>query len=194
MAGEGRDRKPVETLTNTGGLETADTLADDWSGPLPPPGSAVDRYVVGEELGAGGMGVVYRAYDPELDRSIALKFLHRALGSERYRARLRREARAMAQLRHPNVVSVYDIGEHEGVTWLAMEHVEGTTLREHMRGRGTWHRVLPLFAVAGRGLSVLGSCRMKSRPKTDGWHDSPLSHGSKSAVERRWPACTSPTA
>ena len=94
----------------------------------------VGRYVVLDELGAGGMGIVYAAYDPELDRKIALKLLHDHVGvtstsraSEGHR-RLIREAQAMAKLNHPNVVTVYDAGEHRGRVYVAMEFIEGVTL------------------------------------------------------------------
>ena len=117
-------------------------------------GTVVDRYVVGERLGAGGMGVVYRARDPELDRDVALKFLHPELGGERHRSRLRREARAMARLRHPNVIAVHDVGEHGDRTWLALELIEGATLRQRIAGGCTWAEARPWFLGAGRGLAA----------------------------------------
>src|SRR5262245_20565179 len=77
------------------------------------PGTRVGRYVLLDEIGAGGMGVIYKAYDPELERSVALKLLH-AAGQDQattlYRERLVREAQALAQLSHPNVVAVHDVG------------------------------------------------------------------------------------
>ena len=92
-------------------------------------GQCVGRYVILSRAGAGGMGVVYAAYDPDLDRRIALKLLHP--GHERSRdglARLLREAQAMGKLSHPNVVAVHDVGEHEGGVFLAMEFIEGRTM------------------------------------------------------------------
>ena len=97
------------------------------------PGTAVGRYVVEALLGAGGMGEVYRARDPRLGRVIALKFL----GENRDRERLSRfeqEARAASALVHPSIVQVYDIGDHEGAPYIAMELVEGRTLREALAG------------------------------------------------------------
>jgi hypothetical protein len=95
-----------------------------------PPGSAVGRYVVGELLGEGGMGIVYAAHDTELDRHVALKVVagtgHDADG---LRKRLLREARLAAQLRHANVVVVHDVGEANGYAYLAMELVRGRSLR-----------------------------------------------------------------
>ena len=93
-------------------------------------GGAIGRYLVLSLLGRGGMGEVYAAYDPELDRRVALKLLHVAGGSERARKRLVREARALAKLSHPNVVQVHDVGEHAGDVFVAMELVEGQTLKD----------------------------------------------------------------
>ncbi len=94
--------------------------------------TAVGRYRLLERIGQGGMGVVYRASDPELGRDVAIKLVHaRAFAApERLRIRLLREAKVLAKLAHPNVVRVYDCGHHEGEVYLAMELVEGKTLRE----------------------------------------------------------------
>jgi len=92
------------------------------------PGQMVGRYVVLARQGSGGMGVVYAAYDPELDRRVALTLLRRSgTGADKARARLVREARALAKLSHPNVVTVHDAGEHAGAVHLAMELVVGST-------------------------------------------------------------------
>jgi tRNA A-37 threonylcarbamoyl transferase component Bud32 len=104
-------------------------------------GSRVGRYLVVDWLGAGGMGVVYRAYDPELHRQVALKVL-RATAPEhadghsrdRMRARLLDEARAAARVTHPNVITVHDAGTHEGQVYLAMELVSGQTLAQWVGG------------------------------------------------------------
>ncbi len=122
-------------------------------------GALIGRYVVVEKLGAGGMGVVYRARDPSLHREVAIKFVKpermRGRGGAEHRARLLREARAMAQLQHPNVVRVYDVGEHEGAVFLAMELVEGTDAARWFRHeRPSWQRVLGVFRAAGRGLAA----------------------------------------
>jgi serine/threonine protein kinase/tetratricopeptide (TPR) repeat protein len=104
-----------------------------------------------EELGAGGMGVVYAAHDPELHRKVAIKLLR----SARNDARLLREARALAQLSHPNIVAVYDVGQVEGRVFLAMELVEGTTLRGWLKERRReWREALEVFVPAGRGLAA----------------------------------------
>jgi hypothetical protein len=122
-------------------------------------GDAFDRYVVLEELGAGGMGVVYGAYDPNLDRRVALKLLHvqpsESTGATDAAARLFREAQAMAKLSHPNVVQVYDVGKVDQHVFIAAEYVQGGTLREWLGERSrSWREVLEVFAPAGRGLAA----------------------------------------
>lgn len=101
-------------------------------------GSAIGRYIVIGKVGQGGMGAVYAAYDPELDRRVAVK-LHRsrldADEAEEWRARMLREAKAMARLSHPNVVAIHDTGVFEGKVFVAMELVEGGTLRTWLRAR-----------------------------------------------------------
>ncbi len=118
-------------------------------------GTSVDRYVVLYELGSGGMGVVYAAYDPQLDRKVGLKLLHANSRSERARTRLLREAKAIARITHPNVVTVHDVGTFEGRVFVAMEYVEGLTLRRWLqeRNRG-WQEILTVLEAAGRGLSA----------------------------------------
>ncbi|MFV8754315.1 tetratricopeptide repeat protein [Nannocystaceae bacterium ST9] len=127
-------------------------------------GESVGRYVVLERLGVGGMGEVFAAYDPELDRKIALKLLlpgRADAGASVGPSRLVREAQAMAKLRHRNVITVHDVGTHEGRVFVAMEFVEGGTLADWMAqgrdGRGTphpWQEVIARFAEAGRGLAA----------------------------------------
>jgi len=118
-------------------------------------GSLVDRYVVLGTLGAGGMGIVYAAYDPELDRKVALKLLRTDSGKGKARTRLLREAQALAKLSHANVVAVYDVGAVGESVCLAMEFVEGQTLGTwcHARPRG-WSEVLDVMTQAGRGLEA----------------------------------------
>ena len=92
-------------------------------------GETLGRYRIAETIGAGGMGVVYRAYDPTLDRDVALKLLHaQALDSEASRNRFLREARALSHLNHPHICTIYEIGEADGRTFIAMEYVRGRTL------------------------------------------------------------------
>src|SRR5690242_16209983 len=93
-------------------------------------GTSVGRYLLLDELGEGGMGVVYKAYDPELDRPIALKLLQMDAAAEALRERLLREAQALARLSHPNVIAVHDVGMFEGQVFIAVEFVAGKTLRQ----------------------------------------------------------------
>ncbi len=118
------------------------------------PGTLLGRYVVLEVVGRGGMGTVVRAYDPRLRREVAVKRLRPRAGLEQAEARLVREARAMAQLSHPNVVAVYDV---EAVPWgvlVAMEYVRGSTLREWLREPRSRREILDAFRQAGAGLAA----------------------------------------
>lgn len=115
----------------------------------------IGRYIVIDEIGAGGMGRVYRAYDPKLGREVALKRL-RLSGDERSAtARMLREAKAMALLSHPNVVPVYDVDVDGGALFIAMEYVRGSTLDAWLlRHEPDWRGVIAVFVQAGRGLAA----------------------------------------
>ncbi len=120
-------------------------------------GSTIGRYTVLERLGAGAMGVVYAAYDPELDRKIALKLLRsqRSEGDQaRRQARMVREAKAIAKISHPNVVGIFDVGVHQGHVFMAMEHLAGGTLRDWLAAKKRpWRDVVKVFIEIGRGLA-----------------------------------------
>ncbi|MCA9715716.1 MAG: serine/threonine protein kinase, partial [Myxococcales bacterium] len=147
-------------------LGRADLIARDaltamlFGGPREP--DRIGRYRIVRVLGEGGMGVVFHAHDDELARPVALKVLHehRDAGATG-RARLVREAQAMAQLSHPNVVQVHDVGEHEGQVFLAMELIRGETLRAWVEELGAapgrsrrWREIVAMFVQAGRGLAA----------------------------------------
>ena len=93
--------------------------------PLPP---AIGRYEVRQRIGQGGMGALFLALDPAIDRLVALKLLR--VDNEEMRARFLREARSAGRLQHPHIVTVYDVGEHQGQPFIAMEYVKGETLGE----------------------------------------------------------------
>jgi predicted Ser/Thr protein kinase len=115
----------------------------------------IGRYHIEDRIGAGGMGEVYLAIDEELDRKVAIKRVLPGLISERQHARLRDEARALAKLSHPNVVQVYEIGEHDQRTFLAMEYVQGQTLAQWLAEQPrAWQEILAHFCAAGRGLAA----------------------------------------
>lgn len=116
------------------------------------------RYVLGDRLGAGAMGVVYVAQDPRLDRQVALKVLHpdRHLSdARRGHMRLRAEARAISRVSHPNVIEIYDVGEADGRVFIAMELVRGQSLEEWLSaGERNWRAILDVFVQAGEGLAA----------------------------------------
>ena len=116
----------------------------------------IGRYRVLDRLGAGGMGVVYAAYDPELDRTVAIKLIYGdsdARGLQRSQELLRREAQALAKLAHPNIVAIHDVGVHAGQVFVAMEFVVGRTMRQWWEQHDPdWQEVLAAMVQAGRGI------------------------------------------
>ena len=145
------------TLPSGPGAEVAATLpSGPGAGGAAPEGRVGERFgelVVLSKLGSGGMGEVFAAYDPQLDRKVAVKVLRRDAGGKEAHDRLLREAQAMAQLSHPNVITVHQVGVREGQVFVVMEHVSGGTLREWMGESRPWRDVLAIFADAGRGLA-----------------------------------------
>ncbi|HWB79941.1 MAG TPA: tetratricopeptide repeat protein [Nannocystaceae bacterium] len=140
--------------------QTEDERAAAARAPLvvPQPGEPIGRFFVVDVLGQGAMGVVVRAFDPRLERTLAIKLVHprRSDAAVRARARLIAEARALARLSHPNVVAVYEVDVHEGRDYVAMELVEGIDLQKwlRMRPRG-WREVVEAFAAAADGLAAV---------------------------------------
>jgi tetratricopeptide (TPR) repeat protein len=120
------------------------------------------RYEILRELGRGNMGIVVRAYDPELHRAVAVKLLASSPGAEAAQ-RLRREAQAMARLTHPNVVTVYDVTTHGEAVAIAMELVEGTTLRARIAKGRSWRELLAVCIAAGRGLAAAHAAKLIHR-------------------------------
>jgi serine/threonine protein kinase/tetratricopeptide (TPR) repeat protein len=120
-------------------------------------GATIGRYVILGLVGRGGMGEVYAAYDPELDRKVAVKLLRakpgHGLSMAEGRQRTLREAQAIARLSHPNVVVVYDVGTFRDQVFIAMEFVEGNTVTYWVESQArSWQEVLRVFMAAGRGL------------------------------------------
>ncbi|HRI10393.1 MAG TPA: serine/threonine-protein kinase, partial [Nannocystaceae bacterium] len=161
-------RDPSDTAaTVTRGASATRTSGVDAAAEAPAYVGQIGRFIVLRQLGAGGMGVVYLAYDNALDRKVAVKVI-RGLSPDPERAlRLQREARAMAKVSHPNVLQVFEVGEHSGALFLAMEYVRGGSLREWLERQGRedmspgasgtaegWRPIVELFRQAGRGLAA----------------------------------------
>ncbi|MER2565739.1 MAG: serine/threonine-protein kinase [Myxococcaceae bacterium] len=133
------------------------------AGPQLARGQAIGRYLVLEAVGSGSMGVVYSAWDPSLDRKVALKLVRRTGNDTALDARLLREAKALARLAHPNVVAVHDAGTHDTQVFLAMEFVEGLTLSHWLQTPRTWQQVLAVFIGAGEGLAAAHRAQLVHR-------------------------------
>ncbi len=120
-----------------------------------PHGTRIGRYVVLGPIGAGGMGLVVKAFDPELDRQVAVKLIRPDDVRPGAAQRLLREAQALAKLAHPNVVPVFDVGEFEGGVFVAMELIDGLSVSQWLRRRRRSRReILSVFTAAGRGLEA----------------------------------------
>ena len=159
---------PARTLA--GGPPAHETLPGGPAGPSTNPdspqarhravpsharGSNIGRYVVLNELGRGGMGEVFAAYDPKLDRKVALKLLRAgALSQDEAQTRLLREAQAMARLSHPNVATVHDSELLGDRVFIAMEFIDGESLSQWLRQGHGWEETLALFLAAGEGLAA----------------------------------------
>lgn len=139
---------PTRTRSPSGNTESSQSSVG-------PEERRIGRYVLEAEIGRGGMGVVYRARDPELERLLAIKIVRPPPGKQWPASRLLAEARALAKLRHPNVIPIFDVGTLGDAIYLVMPLVRGGTLRDwlHAETRG-WNEVAQRFLVAGRGLAA----------------------------------------
>jgi len=128
------------------------------------PGTSVGRYVVMSHVGSGGMGRVYAAFDPELDRKVALKLLRAERDDEAGRSGLVGEARALAKLAHPHVVNVFDVGVVDDQVFVAMEYIAGVTLRRVLAERSKgWRQVLRLLVPVAEGLVAIHAAGLVHR-------------------------------
>jgi serine/threonine protein kinase len=176
--GLGRAGRPGDALEATPATQSMGTALDDATIPEPgEPGQPdridevarfgpdvpmltesgrIGRFTVLKRLGAGGMGVVYTAYDEKLDRKIAIKLMYPREGDQgRTALRLHREAQAMARLSHPNVVQVFEVGEYRDSLFLAMEFVQGPTLDAWLReAPRSWREIVGMHVQAGHGLAA----------------------------------------
>jgi tetratricopeptide (TPR) repeat protein/tRNA A-37 threonylcarbamoyl transferase component Bud32 len=156
--GEGAP-EPVGERGTTGGRAAGGPAAR--SGKTPDAGPDVvapriGRFSILRKLGEGGMGIVYAGYDDELDRKVAIKLLRGKanVNLDGRRSRMLREAQALARLSHPNVVQVYEIGEHEQNSFIAMEYVDGLTLKDWIALPHSRTEILAVFIAAGQGLAA----------------------------------------
>ncbi|HSN29299.1 MAG TPA: serine/threonine-protein kinase, partial [Kofleriaceae bacterium] len=122
---------------------------------LPPLGERLGRYRLERPLGLGGMGVVHCAFDPDLERRVALKVLRKVDRSDEARLRLLREARALAKITHPNVVNVHEVGTADGRDYVAMELIDGDSLDAWLKSKPrTTSEIIAAFIAAGQGLAA----------------------------------------
>ncbi|MEM6993905.1 MAG: serine/threonine-protein kinase [Myxococcota bacterium] len=149
--GRMRSETAVDARDGAGGRERAASTSEPGNHGR---GALLGRYVLLDRIGVGGMGSVYAAYDPELDRRVALKLL-KSGASDTGRARLIREAQAIARVSHPNVVTVHDVGTYDDGVFVAMELVDGQDLRTWLREeKRAWPEVVEAFVAAARGLGA----------------------------------------
>ena len=132
-------------------------------------GNALGRYRLLEPLGEGGMGRVYLAEDPALGRKVAIKVLPPAFAADaERRGRLLHEARAASALNHPNIVTVYDVGDQDGTLFVAMERVEGVSLRDWASAKGRAPgEVLAVLRQAARALGVAHAAGLVHRDRSE---------------------------
>jgi len=152
MGDDGRKRSRRPTATAITREASAPTITNSEL----ERGTAIDRYIVIEHLATGGMGSVYVAYDPDLNRQLALKLVRagKGEGADALRARLLREAQGLAKLAHPNVVAIYDVGSFGNDVFLAMELVEGKTLRHWLGEERSVREIVEVMLGAGAGLAA----------------------------------------
>ncbi|HFE45718.1 MAG TPA: protein kinase, partial [Nannocystis exedens] len=151
-----RSARPCEIMDNLGLTATQAEGTDlGSSAPSLVGGSTIGRYVVLHVLGEGAMGQVYAAYDVQLDRKVAIKVLRAELVSTSVRERTLREAKALAKLSHPNVVQVYEVGDHREQLFLVLEYVQGADLRQWLKQeKHSWRQIVEVVTEVGRGLQA----------------------------------------
>ncbi|HEY5933544.1 MAG TPA: serine/threonine-protein kinase [Kofleriaceae bacterium] len=135
-------------------VDPSAVTAAEPGGPVAPASQTLGKYRLDRVLGSGGMGVVWAAFDPDLERAVAIKLLHSESSEPTLRSRLLREARAMARLKHPNVVTVYEVGTDQNRDYIAMELVEGESLEEWLARKPPRAEILDALRAAGRGLAA----------------------------------------
>jgi serine/threonine protein kinase len=161
-----QDPRPSQTLPSPAGVPAVTVEDRAESMRQLQPGDVLGRYRIRECIGEGGVGVVYSADDPELDRVVAIKVLRPAeeRRTEAQQRRMLREAQALARVSHRNLVMVFDVGIHQGRIWIAMEYVVGDTLDQWLeKERRTWGEIVDTFISAGRGLAAVHAAGLVHR-------------------------------
>ena len=148
VAGRAEGARGIETRRQKNLIAAA--LFDETPTPI-----KIGRFTIVRELGAGGMGVVYVAYDEQLDRRVAVKLLRGSDSDVEAKLRLQREAQAMARLSHPNVVTVHEVGTFQDQVFVAMEFIDGQDLRGWLKAeRRSWRAIIEVFVQAAEGLAA----------------------------------------
>ena len=153
---------PTVDARGTRELPEDDRVAAPAAGE-PAPGTMIGRFVVRGRLGGGGMGVVLAADDPDLGRRVAIKLVRAGDDRPTLRARLLREAQAMARIDHPHVVRVHEVGDHGPSLYIAMALIEGQTLTAWLTTPRPWREILAVFRQAGLGLAAIHAAGLVHR-------------------------------
>ena len=128
-------------------------------------GTTLGHYRIAKKLGAGGMGEIYLADDAKLGRKVAIKFLNDEFSRDTDKLqRFVQEAKAASALNHPNIITIHEIGEHDGTNYIATEFIDGRTLRERMRERLTFDEILSITVQTAEALSAARLNRWRSKP------------------------------
>ncbi len=151
-SGELDENRSSEVENHIDGCAECRSALSNYAKGGPPP--ALGRYRIDTVLGSGGMGIVYRAYDPQLARPVAIKVVRRAGDDTQGRARLVREAQALARLSHPNVCHVYDVGTEGDEVWVAMELIDGVSLRQWAEQHRERDGLLEVLLGAAEGIAA----------------------------------------
>jgi serine/threonine-protein kinase len=152
VAGELAEHRALEIENHMDSCGECRAVLSNMARGGPPP--SLGRYRIDTVLGSGGMGIVYRGFDPQLARPVAIKVVRRAGDDSAGRARLIREAQALARLSHPNVCHVYDVGTQEDEVWVAMELIEGEHLRQWAVEGRTREEIIAALLGAAEGISA----------------------------------------
>src|SRR5689334_22115670 len=127
-------------------------------------GTEIGSYKIESQVGEGGMGVVYKAFDTRLNRGVAVKLLSDKLADAAARRRFQREAQTASSLNHPHILTVYDAGEFEGLQYLVTEYIDGGTLHEWSKaGKRTWREIVELLTGVADGLSAAHEAKILHR-------------------------------